>query len=44
VKPWMQAQAQFERSFGAEHAVELRTLLLFVVSNDFTLTRKSADR
>jgi DNA-binding MarR family transcriptional regulator len=44
VKAWMQAQAQFERSFGAEHAVELRTLLLSVVSNDFTLTRQSADR
>jgi DNA-binding MarR family transcriptional regulator len=38
VKRWSQAQAQFEATFGAKRAAELRALLQAVVASEFGQT------
>ena len=42
LKAWSQAQAQFETTFGAKRAGELRASLRAVVNSEFTSTAQSA--
>ena len=42
LKAWSQAQAQFETTFGAKRAGELRASLRAVVASEFTSTAQSA--
>jgi DNA-binding MarR family transcriptional regulator len=42
LKAWSPAQAQFEATFGAKRAGELRALLRSVVASEFTSTTQSA--
>jgi DNA-binding MarR family transcriptional regulator len=42
VKAWTQAQSQFEATFGAKRAAELRMMLRSVVASEFTPKAQSA--
>jgi DNA-binding MarR family transcriptional regulator len=42
LKAWTQAQSQFEATFGAKRAAELRAMLRSVVANEFTPKAQSA--
>ena len=44
LKSWVHAQVQFENSFGAKHASELRALLRAVVGHEPTSQSPSANR
>ena len=42
IKAWTQAQSQFEATFGAKRAAELRTMLRSVVASELTPKAQSA--
>jgi DNA-binding MarR family transcriptional regulator len=44
VKAWAHAQSQFEATFGAKRAAELRAMLRSVVASEFTPKAPSASR